>query len=122
MLRKIKNLTVRRSNWTGRKENRNYPMSPSSLLVNEGSRFDGEMCCLGFLCKAMGVPKKVMTGMPFPAHLRDDFDIEFNSIYPTINAFDIAKVNDDRDLTQAEREEKLIELFAESDIKLTFKD
>ena len=42
-----------------------------TALLNE----EGYMCCLGFRCHQMGIPKKDLLGISSPEDLSDDWDI-----------------------------------------------
>lgn len=126
--------TVQRSRWcragtnqAPRSENRFYkPFSatrdePTSFLLTKA----GNMCCLGFVCKQLGAADENMLGVGLvndinqiglAGTLIDTFD------RPTALFDKAIPINDDKTISDAEREAKLVDLFAEYGHKLTFVD
>ena len=114
-------LTIQRSRWL-----RGHPYS---YLLND----EGDMCCLGFLCKDKGIRDKDILNMPGPWMLlalrpqlsdilsglafRDD-DVRMNTTFSE----DAIEINDDIDLSEENRESQLIDLFKEKGIELVFED
>jgi hypothetical protein len=116
----ITEYTVERETWL---RGKGPAMANSGLLKN------GKRCCLGFVCAQLGIPDDVMkyVGMPYglPRELRDPIpelrlfagDTHYgNGAF----AYGAAQINDDPCITDEEREEKLIALFAEQGLTLKF--
>lgn len=104
--------TVKRSKWVrGGRFGR-------SLLLNE----DGNMCCLGFLGEACGVPTDQLGGVGMPQSV-----IDYNK-YPTgdepdgINWDKFANVNDALDVTDSVREQTLMQLAEDNGFTFVFVD
>jgi hypothetical protein len=84
---------------------------------------NGYMCCLGFRCHQMGIPKKDLLNCTTPSGLSNDWDIpdlldkHFNSDFTTI-AMDI---NDSLNLNIKEREKRIKKHFTTIGITVEFK-
>lgn len=122
-------LTIDRSKWANPGLD-----NGSSMLLNS----DGGMCCLGFACIAAGVPEEEIfdrgepEGLDVAAVKRAPdgwssllWHIEEADYSPAVvgnSKFARAaiRINDDVLYTQAEREEKLIKLFADNGVELEF--
>ena len=64
-------LIINRARWrTGGMEDDSTGKSYTALLNDKGY-----MCCLGFRCEQMGIPKKDLLGLSSPEDLSDDWDI-----------------------------------------------
>jgi hypothetical protein len=106
------------------------------------SEIDGKQCCLGFEAKVCGFTDEDIIGAALPSSVPQDqyqrpgidqdrwaklvivenlphIPGEINTA-DTDFGVDAAKVNDDETITDAEREQKLIELFAGQDTALSF--
>lgn len=92
-------------------------------------RPDGKMCCLGFLSRACGVPDELMLNNGYPAYnwIKDfNFNKEFSSraavLVARANAprFTAVNINDSTVLSNEVKEAKLIKLFADNGITLSF--
>lgn len=114
--------TIDRSKWrcggvdTGNK--RGY--GPVSLLNKKGF-----MCCLGFVEKQLGLNDSQILDMDFPEHTRVPNILceysKYSCAYFNSNlASRAACINDDGFYTDAEREAKLIELFAQHGHEIEF--
>lgn len=105
----IDKFTVIRSKW-----------GQGRLLTN-----DGKMCCLGFLSKACGYSDKDLGTRSFPNsywdRIPDKFRYAATAAYHARLATVAAQIND-LDAPLAEKEAKLITLFAKNGITLTFED
>jgi hypothetical protein len=114
----IKEFTIARDRWW-----RGKGSDGSSLL-----REDGNRCCVGFYFTAHGVgdamlggchyfprlAKEVFTGCPIEhTWLRETRDNESGGVY---------RINDDTEISDAEREAKLTERFAANGYRVTFVD
>ena len=112
-------LTIDRSKWrTGSVSNCKSGNGPTQLLNSEGY-----MCCLGFRCYQMGIPKKDLLDIPIPQDLSDTWDIpdlvdEFG--YNSNFACEAMSINDTNEYTREEREEKIKEHFANIGITVEF--
>lgn len=98
----------------------------TGALENE----DGSMCCLGFLSKACGytdlfVGRRPMNQMTYPRFEWDNVPEVFRDTMTRLPSdactawAEAAKINDGND-TWADKEVKLISLFAKHGIALTF--
>lgn len=96
-----------------------------------GLRVDGKMCCLGFLCTTLGIPEDELENKGMPADLgieilpfvtqdtdEEGFPIErYENVYPLE---DLAEINDDYQLRDQDRENKLKELAKEINVEFEF--
>ncbi len=86
----------------------------SSLL-----RIDGKQCCLGFRAEACGVSKSALLGVQVPSQLSGtvpDALLELADAYvktPHLCSAGVTGANDDKGMSDSEREMILTELFAE---------
>lgn len=86
----------------------------------------GKQCCLGFVCRAFGVPLEAIVGQTMPERLDDD---KHRVLLPawllrTAAEADVstaAGVNDDVTLTNEERELKIAAIFKKHGLKAVFK-
>lgn len=123
----LKTLTVKRSEWA-----RGDINGPSSL-VNEIDK----KCCLGFFMKKCGVSYKKMKLCPTPNDVEYKNEILFKKVPQLVsfvredeesrcplrntNFCDVAMIiNDDKRINEETRENRLIELFKNHNIKLKF--
>lgn len=91
----------------------------SKLLRNDGMR-----CCIGFVGKQCGIDDSLLLGhaAAFQAPTTDKWPIWFkvgNLAYPLATAY---QINDDPDIRDVTREEKLALLFAENGDEIEFVD
>ena len=116
-------LIINRSKWrTGGNTNDSSCKTGEgyTALLNE----KGYMCCLGFRCHQMGVPKKDLLGKGVPDELYDEWDIpdlvnEFGN--DTNFTRQAVKINDNVSYTHEEREKKITEHFATIGVTVEFK-
>lgn len=81
---------------------------------------EGYMCCLGFRCEQMGIPKKDLLDKSGPVDLSNDWDIPdlLNPIGTSTSFTQQAiRINDYSCYISKEREEKIKEHFATIGIK-----
>lgn len=134
--------TVQRSKWLrGEKAN----------SKGSGLNEDGEFCCLGFLCTKVGYTPEQIEGLCYPSTLVDrlvynnnkDSKFRYEDLHPMLKAvvdehereyangmvyanpqivIKIANINDDANLTDAEREQQVTELFLRLGITIKFVD
>lgn len=115
----MKTLTIDRNKWV-RGSLGNY--GPSKMLNSLGNK-----CCLGhFGTQILGWSDDTMRGKSFPSNCTVDvtpltkesdfFDIIVNTSFSDA----AARYNDYLYLTESQREEKLIKLFAENGYELSF--
>ncbi len=82
------------------------------------------MCCLGFRCHQMGIPKEDLLLNPCPTSLSKDWNIpdlltsRGNNSAFTVKAM---KINDNSDITSEEREKQITEHFATIGVTVEFK-
>jgi hypothetical protein len=127
MADKLLNVTVKRKGW--RRGKGGY----TSKLRRE----DGLMCCLGFACRAAHISAKNIAGIADPAELvnrRVRFPTSlsglivpphaghphFADITPVCD--ELIRTNDDEDITDRKREQKLARLGKKAGIAFTFVD
>lgn len=91
-----------------------------ALRCEEG---DHKMCCLGFLALACGYDEEDITGISYLAAKGrgDDERVELPFPAPWLgDGSIIANVNDNKDMTDSERERQLTEMFAAGGIAVKF--
>lgn len=90
---------------------------------------DSKMCCLGFACVALGVKKELLEDLRTPCNLySEEFDklkglITRNIIGAPVNKITCSaamSLNDCKSISDAEREEELIEAGKKMDIEFEF--
>lgn len=97
-------------------------LGPSELL-----NFNGNMCCVGQICRQAGIPEKELLGKASPRLLRSGVKApaELISSDPIVRNSDIAikmmTIDADPALPQRDREKQLKEVAKELNWKLTFK-
>lgn len=106
-------VTIDRTKWY-----RGKGSSTSRLLV-DASTDRGKMCCLGFVCLALGASENDILGkqMPFsegvprifPKWLNDGPDL-----------YTLSFVNDSNSISETEREKTIIETCAKHDLEIEF--
>lgn len=99
--------------------------SGSFLLRN-----DGQKCCLGFACEALGVPTEDLIQQATPVSLRSHFDTIARLIERYYDGDDTAvdrpatnlamNLNDDPTITDADREARLIALGPKLGLEFVF--
>lgn len=103
----MKQFTIIEEKWARGQRNGNCN------LLND----NGNMCCLGFLCISEGAVVNVGEGLPrhvgnLPGHLLPLLEKSEND--PTVSLeWAIAKINDDSEISDNARKEKLAPLFSE---------
>ena len=99
----------------------------SSLIVA-----DGQMCCLGFYLRSLGVPSNVMRAIGTPAGLTPNTELppdagwllrgaEGEYCFNSQACTDLARVNDAQDLTDEAREQLITGMFAKHGVEVTFR-
>ncbi len=110
-----KRLTIKRSLWARTDSNGDKPCGPSYLLNG-----DGAMCCLGWDCSVLHGPQVLRDKtVPYVAYLKSSFDKIVQS--------ELVRINDRFgtdlwNLTDVEQEQRIIDIFAQHGITLTFED
>ena len=103
------------------------------LRGSEGVLLDdsGKKCCLGFYATSCEIKDEDILGVPSPASLINNKSVIwetkllelYNNYYrPTGGCRDAILMNDDLGISEADREEDLIDTFNSMGIKLTFVD
>jgi hypothetical protein len=126
MPEKIK-VTIDRARWRTGLHSVNHTGAGATELLNQ----EGYMCCLGFCCQAAGILDTAINGIGAPSDLcRVDKEAEkkigslvTNVInYPLNSRLSRAAmtINDNEYSTAPEKEEKLLELFKDSEFELEF--
>lgn len=113
MLKDVKELVIDRSKWRTGMDYPNYTGEGITALLNN----KGFMCCLGFLCLAMGAKSDSIINRGSPAQVDRFQDFSRNNDIALSKAIHINDSPTARDL----KEQKLIQLFRdELDIDLSF--
>lgn len=109
----MKQMTIVRSKWARRTQDRNFPNGQSGLLNHTGA-----MCCLGFNCKLNGAADADMlnTGMP-DARFICDLDYQARARAVVLN-----DRQDHNTQSDAEQEAAIAALFLEANVEVTFVD
>lgn len=115
-------VTIDRSKWNRAIPKVDYSQHFGlSALLND----QGNMCCLGFVCKALGLSDEQIVDRAYPQstqleipHLTEFHDVSYPK--DTILSCRAAAINDSPMIHSKKKEEQLKNLFLENDIKLTF--
>lgn len=118
-------LIIDRSKWrTGGDHSDNTTGKGDTQLLNK----QGFMCCLGFRCNQMGIPKKHLLQQGVPSHLADLYDIpdlisgdDYDGWEDTKFTDEAVRINDDEYITSKEREKAIKEHFATIGVIVQFK-
>lgn len=115
--------TIDRSKWRcgGSNDYRTKRGEGTVNLLND----KGFMCCLGFVEKQLGLNDSQILDMDFPKHTRVanilcEYSKHSFTYFNSSLASQAARINDDGFYTDAEREAKLIELFAQHGHEIEF--
>ena len=112
-------LIINRPKWrTGGTEGDRTGKGSTALLNKEGY-----MCCLGFRCEQMGIPKENLFDRANPFELSDKWDIPdlLNDIgNQTPFTREAIRINDNISYTPEYREEKITEHFATIGVTVKF--
>ena len=110
----------------------------AQLLLDKGSKDEGKMCCIGIFCKALGLKDESLLGIGFPADLETK---EQKGLYEKLHggtgAFllyeddgyyrdsdatnSLTEINDDKGITEKEREKEIAALFGANGVEVKFK-
>ena len=122
MVEKIK-VTINRARWRTGLHSVNQTGTGETLLLND----EGYMCCLGFICAASGVPAVRLYDKVIPCNLPKSLKNTLPGLKyllsenPNVSlASKATKINDDRSTTSHEKEQKLLELFKNSEFDIEF--
>lgn len=119
MINKKDYLIIDRDKWRTGNNFHNKTGEGTTQLLNK----EGYMCCLGFRCKQMGIPKKDLIHKLSPFSLKDKWDIpdllDKNGI--TIFCNVAITINDSYYQNRIDREKDLIKSFATKNIIVEFK-
>jgi len=102
----MKTLTIDRDRWRRGGIRRNHTHGPTYLLNDEGY-----MCCLGFDALACGVTPYEMRGAYGPGEVTTMSDEYRETRWRSGVVLDAMEVNDNPNLSELERETKLIPLL-----------
>lgn len=114
-------LIIDRSKWRSGDFSNNETGEGNTLLLNQ----EGYMCCLGFRCHQMGIPKENLINIGSPWELSFDWDIpDLLDEHVNYNNSDFTReaitINDDRFLTPSQREKKIKKHFATIGVTVEF--
>ena len=118
-------VVIKRSQWV-----RGNKLGLSKLLQVKGQSCDGtlRMCCLGFWCKAAGLTDEDIRGHGSPGDtdkLLEGLTYmsgQYESVFDTDFTDDMIDINDDSEIGEATREQKLTELANSIGVELVFED
>lgn len=114
-------LTIDRSRWRTGQESKSKTGEGLTCLLNR----EGYMCCLGFAALAMGAEEKEIYDVAEPYGVDVDLPLlqryvgEIHKCNSDLAATAI-ELNDYKDMSSTEREEKIQRLFAKHGINITF--
>src|SRR5690349_14249491 len=111
-------LTINRAKWrTGSYSSYRTGKGETQLLNTEGC-----MCCLGFRCQQLGIPKKDLLDIGEPADVEWEVIPDLVTKDGTNTAFcdQAMTINDDEDITTEQREAEIIAHFAKKGTKVVF--
>lgn len=121
-------LVIDRSKWRFGGQDAAEDEDNSTMLLNDR----GLMCCLGFESIRCGVSMEYILNIPSPQQLKPlekkkiqhllnfNTESEFNCTFNSTFTLKAIQINDSTEYTKIQREQKLIELFGEKNIELTF--
>jgi hypothetical protein len=127
MSEKIK-VTIDRARWRTGINSTNATGTGDTELLNQ----EGYMCCLGFICKAVGIRDAAISGVSTPLNVcLADKEAEkkigslvqlgpWRTLVNSGLSRDAMHINDYRDTTPDQKEEKLLELFKDSEFEIEF--
>lgn len=121
-------IVIDRSKWRTGARNRNVATGHGDTLLRND---EGYMCCLGFICRAAGIPdNKLNIGEPGDIYIHDSYSqrIEVPDIavctdgrYGQTDYADAAiMINDNEEYSLQEKEARLQKVFAPSCYELEF--
>lgn len=120
-MKTITKLVITRSKWS----------TPDTLKKGEMNfllRSNGRMCCLGFACIELGLKEEDILKNSMPNVVIHETSqltkplLWQKGMTDSALSYDAAEINDNKDITNEQREVKLIELFAKNNITLSFVD
>lgn len=114
-MKQVRSFVINRGEW--------LRGSLNSLLLCEGSK---KMCCLGIYLKSCGIEDSVLAGAGSPIDIfkaapLPRWLISENKEWNSRLVSSLIDANDDEHASEAQREERIIELFAKEGITVTFK-
>lgn len=133
MSEKIK-VVIDRAKWRTGQNGFNATGEGKTMLLNP----DGYMCCLGFCCKAAGVPDAGLIDRPRPDAVSESLkeklsgmSVLLEPLAATINtpnfhlkcssfAWDAMEINDCEDTKPEEKEQQILEFFKNSNFDIEF--
>jgi hypothetical protein len=112
--------TIDRSKWKNRRT-----FTDSNLLTclySKDEKGRVQMCCLGFVCNQLGIPKRDLDKKRVPNNLCDDWDIPYllNGRINTTLAMDAISINDSSRSSSSKKEVLLKKLFNSYNLDLKF--
>ncbi len=106
----MKTFTVSRKRW-----HRGQGTSGSALRLEYGKQ-----CCLGFLGQSCGIRAKDMLGISMPYHLEEELHNKFPQLGNIYYWANFSQINDDDEITDKEREQKLKDLAKANGFRFRF--
>ncbi len=135
MANKLKTVRINRKKWArGNSETNNKLLLRSAdvrqmgedLIKANRSLREGNMCCLGFACLALGASKSAIAGKAMPDEVYRKRILEGLVEHPScpMSSTDFAQaaaeINDDRTITNQQRERKLTKLSRQHGFNFVF--
>ena len=121
-------LIIDRSKWRTGSDGPHHTGKGDTQLLNK----QGFMCCLGFRCNQMGIPKKDLLNKAEPEDLANIYTIPdlveeehwFEKILTQNSDFgrEAIMINDNEEITKEERERLIKEHFKKINVKVIFKN
>jgi hypothetical protein len=132
MSEKIK-VVIDRAKWRTGQNGFNSTGEGKTMLLNP----DGYMCCLGFCCKAAGVPAEGLIDRPKPDAVSESLKKNLSGMSMLLKplasevtghiylncsnlAWDAMQINDCEDTKPEEKEQEILELFKNSNFEIEF--
>jgi hypothetical protein len=111
-------LKINRSKWRTGSNGFDKTGQGSAALLNR----EGYMCCLGFRCHQLGIPKKDLLGCEFPESTGWQVipDLLTTKGSNTVFTEEAAEINDNTEMSRTQREQRIKEHFAKKKIKVVF--
>jgi hypothetical protein len=123
-MNEVKSFVIDRSKWLPREA---FDGGKSYLLRES----DGRMCCLGVYLRACGIPASALNRLELPAMVVKESNLSVSEVpawlldlrggtWSSESATELASINDSQRITLDEREQRIIERFAEQGIEVRF--
>lgn len=115
----MKTLTINRKKWL-------RGLDEGALLADEGfGKHEGKMCCLGFACLRLGVPREALLGQTMPYELKSFklpkwLTTEAGDGVLGTRLNDVVILNDNPKISNKEREKGVRQFFKANGVSVRF--